>query len=216
MMQESFVFSAENQTGTKEGGGRGGDCTKLSPKIYMEPGQTVTIAEIDGPGEIDHMWFTGVINHGCIIRIYWENSEIPSVESPLPAFFGCAYCENMRDVDGCYPFLNSSMIMVAPARGYNCYWRMPFHSHCKITITNIGVEKQILYYVVAGKRKKQPENIGYFHAAYRQEHPVTKGSCIYSHRSDQRPRKIYWSNFICGLEWYQPLLGGRRSQNVCG
>ena len=77
---ESFVFSAENQTGTKEGGGRGGDCTKLSPKIYMEPGQTVTIAEIDGPGEIDHMWFTGVINHGCIIRIYWENSEIPSVD----------------------------------------------------------------------------------------------------------------------------------------
>ena len=68
----------------------------------------------------------------------------------------------MRDIEGRYPFLNSSMIMVAPARGYNCYWRMPFHSHCKITITNIGVEKQILYYVVAGKRKKQPENIGYF------------------------------------------------------
>ena len=172
---ESFVFSAENQTGTKEGGGRGGDCTKLSPKIYMEPGQTVTIAEIDGPGEIDHMWFTGVINYGCIIRIYWEHSEIPSVESPLPAFFGCAYCENMRDVEGRYPFLNSAMIMVAPARGYNCYWKMPFHSHCKITITNIGVEKQIIYYVVAGKRKKQPENIGYFHAAYRQEHPVQKG-----------------------------------------
>ena len=66
----TFGFSAENPTGTKGGGTRGKDCEKLSPCISIEPGQTVTLCDTDGPGMITHIWFTGYIGHSFILRIY--------------------------------------------------------------------------------------------------------------------------------------------------
>lgn len=171
----TFGFSAENPTGSRNGGTRGKDCEKLNPTVNIRPGETVTLCEIDGPGMITHMWFTGYIGHGFILRIYWDNKEFPSVEAPLSAFFGCAYDENFADKDGKYPVLNSSMILVAPGRGYNSYFEMPFKKHCKITVENRKAETEGLYYMISGWLGELPDTIGYFHAAYRQEHPVQKG-----------------------------------------
>ena len=109
------------------------------------------------------------------MRIYWENEEFPSVEAPISAFFGCAYDENFKDRDGNYIVLNSAKILTAPGRGFNSYWEMPFHKHCRITMENRGKKEETLYYMISGWHGEIPESAGYFHAAYRQEHPVTKG-----------------------------------------
>lgn len=173
--RETFAFSAENPTGVRNGGTRGKDCEKLSAYLMIKPGETVTLCETDGPGMITHMWFTGYIGHSYIIRIYWDNAEYPSVEAPISAFFGMAYDENFADTDGRYPTLNSALMLVAPGRGYNSYFEMPFAKHCRITIENRSDKEQSLYYMITGWRGELPENIGYFHAVYRQEHPVQKG-----------------------------------------
>lgn len=172
---KTFAFSAENPTGTRGGGSRGGDCTKLRPTVTIHAGETVTLVDTDGPGVIQHIWFTGYVGHSFILRIYWENQEYPSVEAPISAFFGCAYDENFADVNGDYPALNSAAILVAPGRGLNCYWNMPFRKHCRVTMENRGETDQNLYYIITGTYCDVPENAGYFHASYRQEHPVTKG-----------------------------------------
>ena len=171
----TFGFSAENPTGTRNGGTRGKDCEKLRPRITIPAGETATLCDIDGEGMITHMWFTGYIGHGFIIRIYWENNYFPSVEAPISAFFGCGYDENFSDIDGKYPVLNSSMILVAPGRGYNSYFEMPFKKHCRITVENREATDKHLFYMISGWLGDVGENIGYFHAAYRQEHPVQKG-----------------------------------------
>ena len=88
------------------------------------------LVDAAGPGVIQHMWFTGYVGHHFIIRMYWDDQEYPSVEAPLSAFFGCAYDENFVDRDGKYPVLNSAMMLVAPGRGYNSYFEMPFHKSC--------------------------------------------------------------------------------------
>ena len=51
-----------------------GETWKVNPYIYIAPGETVTIAEIDGPGAIQHIWMTptGVWRY-TIIRIYWDD-----------------------------------------------------------------------------------------------------------------------------------------------
>ena len=54
---QTFAFSAENPTGTRGGGSRGGDCTKLSPTVRINPGETVTLASITGSGMIQNIWF---------------------------------------------------------------------------------------------------------------------------------------------------------------
>ena len=52
--RESFGFSAENPTGTREGGTHAKDCEKLRPCIDIEPGETVVLCDTDGPGMITH------------------------------------------------------------------------------------------------------------------------------------------------------------------
>lgn len=125
---KTFAFSAENPTGARAGGSKGGDCTKLSPTVAIRAGETVTLVDTDGPGMIQSIWFTGYVGHSFVIRMYWDNCEYPSVEAPISAFFGTAYDENFVDRDGKYAVLNSAQILVAPGRGLNCYWEMPFKS----------------------------------------------------------------------------------------
>ena len=173
--RESFGFSAENPTGQKSGGTKGKDCEKLRPCIQIAPGETVTLCDTDGPGMITHIWFTGYVGHSFVMRIYWENEEFPSVEAPISAFFGCAYDENFKDRDGNYIVLNSAKILTAPGRGFNSYWEMPFEKHCRITMENRSKKEETLYYMISGLYGEIPQDAGYFHAAYRQEHPVTKG-----------------------------------------
>lgn len=145
MIQNSktFAFSAENPTGVRAGGSQGGDCTKLRPTVTIPAGETVTLVDAAGPGVIQHMWFTGYVGHHFIIRMYWDDQEYPSVEAPLSAFFGCAYDENFVDRDGKYPVLNSAMMLVAPGRGYNSYFEMPFHKRARITMENRGDKDEI-------------------------------------------------------------------------
>ena len=173
--RQSFGFSAENPTGQKNGGTKGKDCEKLRPCIQIAPGETVTLCDTDGPGMITHIWFTGYVGHSFVMRIYWENEEFPSVEAPISAFFGCAYDENFKDRDGNYIVLNSAKILTAPGRGFNSYWEMPFAKHCRITMENRGKKEETLYYMISGWYGEIPQDAGYFHAAYRQEHPVMKG-----------------------------------------
>ncbi len=68
---------------------------------------------------ITHMWFTGYIGHSFILRIYWDGEDYPSTEAPLSAFFGSTYDENFETVDGEYSVMNSTVMLVAPGRGYN-------------------------------------------------------------------------------------------------
>lgn len=173
--RKSFAFSAENPTGAPNGGTRGGDCSKLRACIRIQPGETVTLADVEGPGEITHIWFTGYIGHSFILRAYWENEPFPSVEAPVSAFFGMAYDENPVDAEGKYPVLNSALLLVAPGRAYNSYFEMPFRKHALLTMENRSDKPQTLYYMISGWKGEVPSDTGYFHAVYRAEHPVTKG-----------------------------------------
>ncbi len=171
---ETFCFSPENLLGVKGGGSHGKPWEKLNPCIVLKPGETKVLAEIDGPGEIQSMWFGGYSGSHFILRIYWDGQEYPSVETPLSAFFGYGFGNTIKDVSGNFPTLNSSMVLVAPCRGMNCYWKMPFRHHCKITLENRSpVNDHVSYYSITGQRIKTEEDCGYFHASYRQERPVT-------------------------------------------
>ena len=170
--RESFAFSAENPTGTRNGGTRGGDCEKLSPCVGIRPGETRTLVDTDGPGMITHIWFTGYVGHSFILRIYWDGADFPSVEAPISAFFGSAYDENFETTAGHYSILNSAFVLVAPGRGLNSYFEMPFRSHCRITIENRGGREETLYYMISGWRGAIPENAGYFHARFRRSNPL--------------------------------------------
>ncbi|MHB0858235.1 MAG: glycoside hydrolase family 172 protein [Anaerolineae bacterium] len=182
----SRSISAENFSGAKNMGARATDGTgrrcadeaglgvgwKISPSISIEPGQTYVLAEIEGPGRIQTMWFTGSLGRSYILRIYWDGQESPSVETPLADFFGCGWHGGLSKVQPRYAPLNSAMIVVNPVHGLNSYWPMPFRKRCKITLENRDEKKTTLYYQINYELGEVAENAAYFHAMWRRENPV--------------------------------------------
>ena len=94
-------ISPENFTGEKGKGGMAVEGTgarvsrelgqgwKVSPSIHLPPSSTVTLAEIEGPGVINHIWLTVFPDYWrcLVLRFYWDDEESPSIEVPLGDFF---------------------------------------------------------------------------------------------------------------------------------
>lgn len=155
--------------GTGEGPSRElGQGWKVSPSVPIEPGQTFTLADIQGPGAIQHIWMTPTGNwRYSILRFYWDDETTPSVEVPVGDFFGMGWGE--------FAQLSSLAVTVNPGSAFNCYWTMPFRKRCRITMQNIAAEKMILYYQVDYTLTDVPADAAYFHAQFRRNNP-TKGS----------------------------------------
>lgn len=174
--RKTFACSGENPTGERNGGARTQALEKLDAWTRILPGDTLTLVDMDGPGMLTHMWITvGEYQRACILRIYYDHNDYPSVEAPLSAFFGYAYDSNQYDREGKYITLNCSKLLVAPCKGFNSYWEIPFKKHVKVTLENRDYQDQIAFYTITGWLGELDDDTGYFHAEYRMEHPVTKG-----------------------------------------
>ncbi len=138
---------------------------KINPFIRIRPGETFTLAEIEGPGIIQHIWMTPAGNwRFSILRIYWDDETEPSVECPVGDFFGMGW--------GVYAHLSSLAVCVNPGSAFNCYWPMPFRKKCRITMQNIGDSDPLtLYYQIDYALTDVPADAGYFHAQFRRQNP---------------------------------------------
>jgi hypothetical protein len=157
------------EQGTARGPARElGQGWKVNPFVTIDSGKTFTLADMQGPGAIQHIWMTPTGNwRYSILRFYWDDEKEPSIEVPVGDFFGMGWGE--------YAHLNSLAVTVNPGSAFNCYWTMPFRKRCRITMENIGAEKMNLYYQVDYTLTEVPEDAAYLHAQFRRSNP-TKGS----------------------------------------
>lgn len=157
------------ENGTARGAARDlGQGWKVNPYIHIKSGETVTLAEIDGSGAIQHIWMTPTGNwRNSIIRFYWDGETTPSVEAPVGDFFCMGW--------GKYAAVNSLAVCVNPGSAFNCYWVMPFRKKCKITMTNTDPNTMTLYYQVDYTLTDVPKDAGYFHAQFHRANPVKNG-----------------------------------------
>jgi hypothetical protein len=171
---ETRSISAENPKGEKgkgamavpEGGAARelGQGWKVRPCVSIQPGETYEVADIRGPGAIQHIWMTAAHPRFSILRIYWDGAKEPSVEAPYGDFF----CNGW----GLYAQLSSLPVCVNPGSGMNCWWEMPFRKRCRITLENVGFKPTTLFYQVDYTLTKVPEDCAYFHAQFRRVNPV--------------------------------------------
>ena len=160
---------------------------KVNPYIFIEGGKTVTLAEIQGPGAIQHIWMTPTGNwRYSIIRFYWDDEKEPSVEVPVGDFFGTGWGE--------FAHLNSLAVTVNPGSAFNCYWVMPFSRKCRITMENLSVDRMTLYYHVDYTLTSVPDDAAYFHAQFRRNNP-TQGS-LYTLVDSIRGRGQYVGTYM--------------------
>lgn len=138
---------------------------KVNPYIIIPSGEVFEIANIEGPGCIQHIWMTPTGKwRNVIIRFYWDGSDTPSVECPVGDFFASGWNE--------YAALQSLAVCVNPGSAFNCYWQMPFRKSCRVTLENIGEEPVTYYYQIDYTLTGIPEDAAYFHAHFRRTNPL--------------------------------------------
>ena len=173
-------LTAENPDGTVGAGGQAenhlGVGRKGRPAIPIASGETASIADVDGPGEIRHVWITvpdstdagDTVLRDLTLRAYWDGESDPSVEVPLGDFFASGHAARAR--------VDSHPVVVAPDGGLNCYWSMPFREGARITVENEhGGEIPMFFYQIDYVERDVSEEEAYFHAQWRRENTVTRG-----------------------------------------
>jgi hypothetical protein len=170
-------ISPENLTGEKGKGGMAVEGTgknaardlgqkwKVSPSVRIQSREEFTMAKIDGPGAIQHIWMTPTGNwRFSIIRFYWDGEEKPSIEAPVGDFFAMGWSK--------YAQINSLAVTVNPGSAFNSYWPMPFRKSCRITMENIDVNAMTLYYQVDYMLTEIPADAAYLHSQFRRSNPL--------------------------------------------
>lgn len=182
---ESRAVCAENPAGEKGRGGMAASNLGIGRKgnpciLNIRPEQTVTLADIDGPGIIRHIWITVLDEPSCpqpllqniTLQMFWDDSDTPAVDVPLGDFFCCGF---NRDA-----LITSQPIVVNPRRSLNCYFPMPFQKKATITVQNhntVAVPR-LFYQIDLGFTGALPENTCYFHAAWKYTEKNTMGTDI--------------------------------------
>jgi len=172
-------ISAENFKGEKGKGGMATEGTgavaarelgrgwKVSPSINLEPGELRTLAEIEGPGVIQHIWNTVAPPRWrqLVLRVYWDGEKTPSIETPLGDFFCSGWCQRCN--------VTSLAIAVNPAGGFNSYWPMPFRKSARITLENLSDDPvNGYYYQITYALTEVPDDAAYLHAQWRRSNPL--------------------------------------------
>jgi len=172
-------ISAENPTGAKGQGGMATEGTgavaarelgrgwKVSPCIHVPGSTTVTLADIRGPGAIQHIWMT--VNPAAwrklVLRFFWDDEATPSIEVPIGDFFCNGWCERCN--------VASLPVAVNPAGGFNCYWEMPFRKHARITLENLSPEEvKGFFYQIDYTLTDVPADRACLHAQWRRNNPL--------------------------------------------
>jgi Protein of unknown function (DUF2961) len=174
---KTFSVSPENLRGEKGKGGMAvngtaahqardlGQGWKVNPFVVIEPGKTLTLADISGPGVIQHIWMTPTGNwRFSILRIYWDEEQNPSVVAPVGDFFAVGW--------GTYARISSLPVCVNPGSAFNSYWPMPFRGKAKIAVENLDSKPMTLYYQIDFAKTQIPKDAAYFHAQFRRVNPL--------------------------------------------
>ncbi len=167
-------FSGEKGKGGMATQGTGANCArdlgqgwKISPSVLIKAGEVFTLCDIKAQGAIKHIWIVDSCdkNRSLILRTFWDDCEVPSIQTPLHDFFASA------DVTE-YRALNSLAVTATPKKSFNCYWEMPFKNRCLMTLENITDEDIFVYYQIDYVETQLDDDIAYFHAQFRRTNPV--------------------------------------------
>lgn len=174
---ETRSISAENPDGAKGGGakaapGQDEHCTpaaselgrgwKVRPCIRVRSGERAVLADVAGPGVVQHIWMTVLHERLRMIalRVYYDDQATPSIETPLGDFFA-------NGLDGC-ALIGSIPVAVNPRGGMNSYWPMPFVKRLRIEIANDGPQDlNEFFYQITYALADVPGEAGYLHAQWR-------------------------------------------------
>jgi len=164
---DSRAITFENPTGARGAGGTTYKGRKGAPSRRFASGERVTLADIDGPGTIRHLWMTfppapPEVMRGLVLEVFYNGSSEPSVSTPCLDFFGLPHGR---------PAPYSSMLTSAQeGRGFNAYFPMPFERNVRVELTNSTQRALDVYFQI--DYTLGDVEASYLHVSFRRENPT--------------------------------------------
>lgn len=168
---DSRAVTFENPTGARGAGGKAAGGRKGAPNRTIAPGETVVLADLDGPGTLRHFWMTfppapPEQMRGLWIEIYYDGASEPSCSVPCLDFFGLPHGRPAE--------YYSSVMTAHEGRGFNSYLPMPFRSRVRVEITNGAPTPTVLYYQIDYTIEPSWNDAnGYLHVLFNRQNPTT-------------------------------------------
>jgi hypothetical protein len=167
---EARAVSFENPTGARAAGGSTHGGRKGAPSARIAPGETVVLADLEGPGIIRHIWMTfppapPESMRAVTIEVFYDEASEPSVSVPALDFFGLPHGRPVA--------YDSELTAVNEGRGFNSFVPMPFGRSVRVELTNHTARGLRLYYQIdVTLQRELPAGLGYLHAEFRRENPT--------------------------------------------
>ncbi len=164
------TVSFENPTGARGAAGSVAGGRKGAPNRRVQPGETVVLADIDGPGRVGHFWLTippmpPEQLRSVWLEVFYDGATEPSISVPVPDFFGAVLGRPV-------PY-SSALQSTQEGRGYNSWIPMPFRRHLRVQLTNSTSRRFELYYQFDLTLGPVSDDAGILHASFRRENPTT-------------------------------------------
>ena len=171
---ETRWASFENPLALKGAGATENQGAKGHPFDSLEVGETKTLLQVKGSGEIRRMWFTldskdPETLRSLHLQIYWDGASSPAVSVPFGDFFVA--------ILGRTAAFENALFSNPEGRSFVCYIQMPFRKGATVRITNDSTRKvPRLFYDIDFLETKiwNPDSL-YFHAVWRREPQTTLG-----------------------------------------
>ncbi len=165
---DSRAVTFENPTGERGAGGASHNSRKGAPSRRFEAGESVTIADIAGPGVVRHIWMTfppapPEVMRGLSLDVYYNGAREPSVSVPCLDFFGLPHGRPV-------PYA-SILTSAQEGRGFNSYIPMPFEGSVRFDVTNSSDRALEVYFQIDYTLGEVDPS--YLHVSFRRENPTT-------------------------------------------
>jgi hypothetical protein len=163
------TVSFENPTGAAGAAGSSHGGRKGSPRRTLAPGERVVLADVDGPGQVGHVWMTVPPMRpehlrSLVLEVRYDGRAEPSISVPLPDFFGAVHGRPV-------PYA-SALQSTQEGRGFNSWVPMPFRHHLHVELTNHSPKPVELYYQLDLTLGPVPDDAGVLHVSFRRENPT--------------------------------------------
>jgi len=166
--------SFENPAAAKGQGAKENRGAKGHAFDSVRRGETKTLLDVSGAGEIRRIWLTIRERDPEMLRalkldMYWDGAKSPAVSVPLGDFMGAMLGRPVA--------FENELFANPEGRSFNCYIPMPFRRGARVTITNESSrDLPYLFYDIDFLRTAKPDpDALYFHAAFRRERSTALG-----------------------------------------
>ena len=174
----------------------------------IHSGETLELAQMNGPGIIRHIWFTARCDDprlygSLILRIWWDGEKEPSIEAPMSDFFGSGF--------GLERAVQSGAVQMIPAgmpghAALNCWLPMPFES-ARIEIENQSDSHASLFHIMNWEAvDKLDKDLGRLHAQWRRSNPVARDehhTVLKARGNGQFAGMVYSIRLLEGGSWVE-------------